>query len=233
MDKLEEIVFISPGEELYTTSEIVAVKSQVQHHAIQQMLIKYEKDFQEFGVLAFEMRKPENGRKGGRPAVIYHLNEQQSTLLMTFLKNTEPVRRFKKDLVRRFYAMRELLRERQSTEWLITRKQGKLVRRSETDVLAQLATYATEQGSTNMEKQVYQIYTKLVNSLVGIQKGGRETAPFKTLSVIAFLEDMILNTVRQEMDNGTYYKEIYRKCKTNGETIMRFAYLSGAPGILA
>ena len=80
---------------------------------------------------------------------------------------------------------------------------------------------------------MYQIYTKLVNSLVGIQKGGRETAPFKTLSVIAFLEDMILNTVRQEMDNGTYYKEIYRKCKTNGETIMRFAYLSGAPGILA
>lgn len=132
-----------------------------------------------------------------------------------------------------FNQMEALINERQSTEWLLTRKQGKLVRRSETDVLAQLATYATEQGSKNMEKQVYQIYTKLVNSLVGIQKGGRETAPFKTLSVIAFLEDMILNTVRQEMGNGTYYKEIYRKCKANGETIMRFAYLPTQPSLPA
>lgn len=128
-----------------------------------------------------------------------------------------------------FNQMEALISERQSTEWLLTRKQGKLVRRSETDVLAQLATYATEQGSANMEKRVYQIYTKLVNSLVGIQKGGRETAPFKTLSVIAFLEDMILNTVRKEMENGTYYKEIYQKCKENGETIMRFAYLPTQP----
>lgn len=130
-----------------------------------------------------------------------------------------------------FNNMEGLIRERQSTEWLMTRKQGKLVRRSETDVLAQLATYATDQGSTNMEKNVYRIYTKLVNSLVGIQKGGRETAPFKTLSVIAFLEDMILNTVRQEMENGTYYKEIFRKCKANGETIMKFAYLPTQPSL--
>lgn len=230
---MNEIVFIGTSNELYTTSEIVAQKSQIQHHAVQQLISNHEPDFKEFGVIAFQMRKPKTGSQGGRPSLVYHLNEQQATLLMTYLKNTLPVRQFKKELVRQFFAMREILRERQSSEWLLTRKQGKLVRRSETDVLAQLATYATEQGSTNMEKQVYQIYTKLVNSLVGIEKGGRETAPFKTLSVIAFLEDMILNTVRQEMDNGAYYKEIYRKCKANGETIMRFAYLPTQPSFPA
>lgn len=230
---MNEIVFIGKSNELYTTSEIVAEKSEVKHHAIQQLISKHESDFREFGVIAFEMRKPGFGSKGGRPTLTYALNEQQATLLMTYLKNTPPVRQFKKDLVRRFYAMREILRERQSTEWLLTRKQGKLVRRNETDVLAELAGYATQQGSKNMSKQVYQVYTKLVNGLVGIRAGGRETAPFKTLSVIMFLEDMILNTVRQEMENGTYYKEIYRKCKENGEAIMRFAYLPGAPSLPA
>ena len=226
---MEEIVFVDKRNNIFTTSEVVALHADVQHHSVTRILREYQSDFEEFGVLGFEIHKPSIGSVGGRPEKIYKLNEQQSTLLLTYLKNTDPVRLFKKDLVRRFYLMREALRERQSTEWLLTRKQGKLVRRSETDVLAQLATYATEQGSANMEKQVYQIYTKLVNSLVGIQKGGRETAPFKTLSVIAFLEDMILNTVRQEMGNGTYYKEIFRKCKANGETIMRFAYLPTQP----
>lgn len=141
--------------------------------------------------------------------------------------------RWKLKYIDTFNRMETIIRERQSTEWLMTRKQGKLVRRNETDVLAELAEYATRQGSKNMGKQVYQVYTKLVNSLVGIEKGGRETAPFKTLSVIMFLEDMILNTVRQEMENGTYYKEIYRKCKENGEAIMRFAYLPSNPAVSA
>ena len=226
---MNEIVFADKQNNIFTTSEIVALYADVQHHSVTRILREYQKDFEEFGVYGFEIHKPNAGNFGGRPEKIYRLNEQQATLLLTYLKNTEPVRTFKKELVKRFFLMREALRERQSTEWLLTRKQGKLVRRSETDVLAQLATYATEQGSKNMEKQVYQIYTKMVNSLVGIQKGGRETAPFKTLSVIAFLEDMILNTVRKEMENGTYYKEIYQKCKANGETIMRFAYLPTQP----
>lgn len=37
---------------------------------------------------------------------IYHLNEEQATLLLTYLKNTPQVRAFKKELFRQFYAMR-------------------------------------------------------------------------------------------------------------------------------
>lgn len=127
--------------------------------------------------------------------------------------------------IQAFNAMEAALRERQSTEWLITRKQGKLVRRNETDVIAQLIEYAEAQGSKNMRKKAYLTYTKLVNGLVGIEAGQRDSVPFKTLSTIIFLEDMIQNAVAEEMMNGTYYKEIYRKCKANGEQIMRFAYL--------
>lgn len=40
---------------------------------------------------------------------VYHLNEQQATLLMTYLRNTDVVRAFKKELVRQFFAMRKEL----------------------------------------------------------------------------------------------------------------------------
>ena len=42
-------------------------------------------------------------------AKIYHLNEQQATLLLTFLRNTPVVIEFKKELVRQFFAMRKEL----------------------------------------------------------------------------------------------------------------------------
>jgi hypothetical protein len=90
----------------------------------------------------------------------------------------------------------------------------------ETDTLANLVDYAEAQGSRNMRKKVYILYSQLVNSLVGIQSGEQETEPFKTLSVVAFLEDMILHTVDEEMQKGTHYKDIYKICKANGEQIM-------------
>jgi hypothetical protein len=58
------------------------------------------------------------------------LNEQQATLLITYLKNTSFVRRFKKELVRQFYAMREELMKRH-----VQREQLKPVRIELTDAI--------------------------------------------------------------------------------------------------
>jgi len=131
---------------------------------------------------------------------------------------------WKMKYIKVFNAMETAIKERQSTEWLMTRKQGKLIRRSETDTIANLIDYAKAQGSRNADK-FYITYSRLVNLLVGIEAGQRETVPFKTISTIGFLEDMILHTIDEEMQKGTHYKEIYRICKENGEQIMRFAYL--------
>lgn len=56
-----------------------------------------------------------------------------------------------------FNQMEAFIQERRSSEWLITRKQGKLIRRAETDTLANLVEYAEAQGSRNMRKQVYTV----------------------------------------------------------------------------
>lgn len=103
---MNNLVFLTPNtQEPFTTSDVIAEFAEVKHHAIQQMIQKHESDFKEFGKLAFEMRPlPESRTK--QKAKIYYLNEEQATLLMTYLKNTAQVRAFKKELVRQFYAMR-------------------------------------------------------------------------------------------------------------------------------
>lgn len=116
--------------EPYTTSEIIAAGAGVQRRTVDHLLLAHKTDFEEFGILRFEIAKT-GGR--GRPEIIYHLNEQQATLLMTYLKNTEVVRAFKKELVRQFYAMRSLLLERASPVWQDVRSLGKEVRRQEAD----------------------------------------------------------------------------------------------------
>lgn len=100
--------------EAYTTSDIIAEYAENTRHAVNQLISQYRMDLEEFGVLAFEMLKPIKGGNGGRPRKIWHLNEEQAMLLITYLDNTKPVRQFKKALVRQFTAMKRELIERQS-----------------------------------------------------------------------------------------------------------------------
>ena len=104
-----ELVYMDGEKEPYTTSKIIAECAEVTHHTIQELLRKHKADFENYGIIAFEMRKLD-GR--GRPMKIYRLNEQQATLLITYLRNTEPVKEFKKNLVKAFFEMRDELSKR-------------------------------------------------------------------------------------------------------------------------
>ncbi|HEY5586691.1 MAG TPA: Rha family transcriptional regulator [Ruminiclostridium sp.] len=150
---MNELVFLDPDKidsEPFTTSKLVAEHGKVDHHALQVMISKYEEDLKEFGVLSFEMSKPiqqgidlksnpentsiSNRRnQGGRPEKIYHLNEQQATLLITYMKNTLPVRKFKKALVKQFYIMQKELNKR-----AITREKAKEAREALTNAIQKL-----------------------------------------------------------------------------------------------
>lgn len=93
-------------KEPYTTSAIIAECAEVKHDTVQSLIRNHQEDFESYGIIGFEIRKLD-GR--GRPMKIYRLNEQQATLLITYLKNTAPVRKFKMNLVKAFFEMREEL----------------------------------------------------------------------------------------------------------------------------
>ena len=101
---MNDLVFLAPNtQEPFTTSDVIATFAGIQHHTVTRLIQQHEADFKEFGILRFEIEEIK-GR--GQPAKHYQLNEEQATLLMTYLKNTAQVRAFKKELVRQFYAMR-------------------------------------------------------------------------------------------------------------------------------
>ena len=93
-------------KEPYTTSEIIAECADVQHHTITRLIRENKVDFEELGILGFKIHKLDTR---GQPKKSYILNEQQATLLITYLKNTKTVRQFKLNLVKAFFEMREEL----------------------------------------------------------------------------------------------------------------------------
>lgn len=130
-EPLPKLVFLEAGEhEPYTTDKIIAECAQVKRKVVSDLIRRYKTDLESFGILRFKNAKiiSEDGR--GRPKKLYHLNEQQATLLITYLRNTEPVKAFKKALVKEFYAMRAELTKRREL-----RAEGKPQRRSLTDMI--------------------------------------------------------------------------------------------------
>lgn len=195
--------------EPYTTSELVAAGAEVQHHSIQQLIATYRQDFEEFGQVAFEMRAVRYSR-GTNYEKIYHLNEQQATLLMTYLKNTEVVRAFKKELVRQFYAMRSLILERASPVWQDARSLGKEIRRQETEAIKRLVDYAAAQGSRNAG-MYYVNLSRLADATVGIVE--RDRAQVVQLTALLLVEQTIAQEISAGIEAGAPYWAIYRAIK--------------------
>ncbi|HEM5643754.1 TPA: Rha family transcriptional regulator [Streptococcus suis] len=102
-----ELVYMDGRKEPYTTHDIIAECAEVENISVRKLIDKHKSRLERFGVLSFEIHKPEKGSVGGRPRKVYRLNEQQATLLVTYLGNTEPVLNFKTNLVRAFFEMRD------------------------------------------------------------------------------------------------------------------------------
>ena len=109
---MKEIVYAQENNldkgKVVTNSYIVAENAGITHKSLKNVVRKYESDLKEFGLLPFKTAEVEFGR----PETFYEFNEEQATLLFTYLRNTEQVRNFKMKLVNAFYAMRNELVKR-------------------------------------------------------------------------------------------------------------------------
>lgn len=87
-----------------TTSMRVANGTGVQHKNVLELIGNNAADFEEFGPVAFETR-PHPTQVGAMQRIAI-LNEEHATLLLTYMRNNDVVRDFKKRLVREFSALR-------------------------------------------------------------------------------------------------------------------------------
>ncbi len=156
----------------------------------------------------FYKAKIGNGAIKENPYFILTLNQAKQVLL----RESKYVRRA---IIYYIEVLEQAILDKAKSEWLLTRQQGKLVRREETDAIQVLIEYAKKQGSQHSEK-LYMNYSKLVNSLVGIKANSRDKVDFGILMVIRQLEDMFTRLITSSMENKIHYKEIYKICKNQG-----------------
>jgi phage regulator Rha-like protein len=95
--------------------KIIAKETENKDISIRKLIDKQKDALNLFGNLSFKMTSLNRTTKDGvsRGAVdekVYFLNEQQATLLLTFMRNNEIVIKFKVRLVQEFYKMRESLK---------------------------------------------------------------------------------------------------------------------------
>ncbi|MBS0937409.1 Rha family transcriptional regulator [Lactiplantibacillus plantarum] len=97
--------------EIYMTGDVIAEYVGIKAKSVNELIRRYKSDLEEFRILPFQKEEIQ-GR--GQPRKIWHLNEDQAMLLITYLDNTKPVREFKKALIKQFSAMKRILIERQA-----------------------------------------------------------------------------------------------------------------------
>ena len=200
-----------------TTSLIVSEYFNKNHQHVTRDIRKLEKeiDVSNFGQMFSKLKYKD---KYSREQEMYVMNRDGFMLLVMGFTGKKALQ-IKLQFIEAFNLMEEYIKKNEleklnkaNHEWLLSRSDGKLTRRAETDVIAIKIGYARSQGSKSPEKY-YMQYSKLVNGMVGIGSGKRDVVDIKTLNTIAFLEDLISTTILKEMEKGTNYKDIYKECK--------------------
>ena len=115
-----------------------------------------------------------------------------------------------------FELMQEMLLRQQNEEWITLREQGKLIRKDETDAIKEFIEYAKSQGSTKA-KWYYKHFTnatyKALKLLQNEQKDVRELLDTFQLHQLAIAEHKVAYWISEEIQEGTYYKDIFKNVK--------------------
>lgn len=213
------------GKRIFTTTLIIAEGVNIEHRAV----IKLLKTHSKIDILSsFEMLKVSNG---GRPVEYAELNELQTTFLITLMRNSEKVVKFKASLTKEFFKQREiisaLIMQRKDSKWQGIRSDGKIVYKQKIDVIKEFVEYATNQGSTSSSRYYGNLAKMENNSLFFIEqkyKNLREILTIKQLMQVCTADDVIDKALKDGMEQELYYKDIYKLAK---DRVCAFAEIIG------
>ena len=206
-----ELVYMDGKKEPYTLSSIVAECTNLQHHTITRTIRKHQARFERFGKVGFKIQPLTSGQS----AKDFILNEQQATLLVTFLKNTEQVANFKENLVRAFFEMREEL-----SKFRIQRALEKPKRKTLHDSI-ETWEQAPKHAHSTMNNLLLKAVTDMnAKQLVKNRKGfnGIDSLTSEELEQYQALEDMVIAMIELNMNYQDIKAWAFRNKKTRQES---------------
>jgi phage regulator Rha-like protein len=115
VNPLKELVVVTDGEPLAST-EIIARGMKARHRAVIQLVRQYAGELESFGRVQFQIASFIT-RGGVQHREIAMLNERQSALLISLMRNSEEVLDFKIRLISDFYRMRDALQQGKQSLW--------------------------------------------------------------------------------------------------------------------
>lgn len=196
----------------YTTPEVIAANTGTKRRSVIDLIARNKEELEQFGILRFEIVKI---NRRGRPRKIYHLNEQQATLLLTFLDNTPQIKAFKVALVKQFYEMRDELTKRN-----INRAIEKPVKKTLMDCIKKWK-YASKYAYSNINRLLIKSATGLSIKALKKERGdakaaldlltSQEQEKYKQLEqkVIAYIEANFDYQLIKALLTGKEIKVIY------------------------
>jgi len=221
---------INNGKTVFTTSEIIAQGCNVEHRAILALIKTHKLDIEDISNDAFEMRI----RKGKTQKVrYYNLGEPQVTFLISLMKNSKIVVKFKKNLVKEFYKQRKLLSNLLSGDRQQVRSEGKAIYHQSRDVIKEFVEYAIEQGSKSAN-MYYMNLAKMENKALFVMEhkypNVRDVLTVAQLFQVKVADQIVEKALKDGMADNMYYKDIYKLAK---ERIDMMAGLTDRSPVLA
>ncbi len=94
------------GNELLVSHRVIAEHTANKVVSIQNLITSNIDDLKEFGKLHFKNEAIKNSKNKTNKQVTYYLNEYQFYLLITYIRNNDKVREFKKALIKEFHSLK-------------------------------------------------------------------------------------------------------------------------------
>lgn len=159
----------------------------------------------------------------GRNYPMYYMNRDGFSLLVMGFTGKEALQ-WKLKFIEAFNQMEMLLREKQTPVYQDTRTYQIQIRKEEADVIRQFVEYAASQGSRKAERYYINL-SRLADKCAGISD--RELATMQQLNILALAERIVAVCIREGIQRGNPYKEIYSGCKDRLESFRKIACLNG------
>lgn len=214
----------------FTTTLIIADGTKVEHRAVRQLVKTHFDKFKCIGERTFQMSFL---KKKNKPIACFNLNDVQATFLVTLMRNSDIVVKFKLDLAIEFKRMEmELARiasNQNNEQWIEQRNAGKIARIIETDVIQRFIEYAKQQGGSEEGcDRYYSNLSKMENKALFVVERKypnlRNVLGVTDLSTIQKADVIVSRALNDGMADKKQYKDIYKMAK---ERVEMFAKLIG------
>lgn len=209
---MNDLVFLSSQQvdaEPFTTGDVIAEYAGIERDSVNRMIRNIYQRLERMGKVGFKIRPMASGQE----SKTYLLNQQQATLLITFLKNTPRVADFKEELVAQFYAMQRELIERQA-QFELGKQFSKSLHATIAD--SQVKMHGHEYSTFNrlIYKQALGVDTTKIRKARDIPKGEAITTYLSSDEAEAVR--LVKNRVEVLLDVGMDYQQIKQALQIKG-----------------